>query len=227
MDAIRKTTIAFLRRPPVLVLSALLATHAAAFYALPQPDDAPPVTAFSHFPRVLQEWRTIQDAELEPGAIQVVQPDDYLFRVVERAGGSPLSVLIGYFRTQRNGHMPHSPRNCLPAHGWSPLTRGFASVTPLGLSRAEEVNVFELQRQDQRQVVFYWYQTPARVIAREWMARVYLFGDALHAGRTDTTLVRITAPVVNGDTKAAVRQATDFSASLMPALQLHLRGESH
>lgn len=218
--------IEFFRRRSVQALSVLLLAHAAAFYALPSPNDTPAVAAFVAFPSTIGEWRTVETLTLEPGAIQVVQPDDYLYRTVERPSGSSLALLIGYFRTQRNGHMPHSPRNCLPAHGWVPVSRRVAEVTPNGARGPEQINVFEIQRQEHRQVVLYWYQTPSNVIAREWIARARLFGDAIAAGRTDTTLVRITAPVVNGDVALAEAEAVAFSRALIPAVARHLRTDA-
>jgi len=49
------------------------------------------------------------------------------------------------------------------------------------------------------------------VVASEYWGKVYLVVDAIRLNRTDAALVRITAPVRNGNLEAARQQAIGFA----------------
>jgi len=49
------------------------------------------------------------------------------------------------------------------------------------------------------------------MVASEYWGKLYLIYDAMRLNRTDAALVRITAPVRNGDTEAARQQAIAFA----------------
>ena len=52
--------------------------------------------------------------------LDVLRADDTLNRIYRlRAASSYL--FIAYFKTQRYGQSPHSPKNCLPGSGWEPV----------------------------------------------------------------------------------------------------------
>jgi EpsI family protein len=52
-----------------------------------------------------------------------------------------------------------------------------------------------IEREHQRQLVFYWYEQRGRRIANEYLMKVYLLIDALTLNRTDGALVRVTTPL--------------------------------
>jgi EpsI family protein len=74
----------------------------------------------------------------------------------------------------------------------------------------------------QRAVVLYWYQTPRRVIAGEWAAKLWLVADALRDQRTDTALVRVIAWSAGGRDEAATTVAIGFTRELYPRLREYL-----
>ena len=74
----------------------------------------------------------------------------------------------------------------------------------------------------QRAVVLYWYQTPRRVIAGEWAAKLWLVADALRDKRTDTALVRVIAWSAGGSDEAATGVASSFASELYPRLREYL-----
>jgi EpsI family protein len=84
------------------------------------------------------------------------------------------------------------------------------------------VNRYIVSRGEDRSVVLYWYQTPKRVIASEYAAKVYLVADSIRYRRTDTALVRIVVPVINKDDAYALKTAIDFAQTIFPPLKGYL-----
>jgi EpsI family protein len=80
-------------------------------------------------------------------------------------------------------------------------------------------NLYVVQKEDQRQLVLYWYQAHGRVIASEYWARFYLVADAIKMNRTDGALVRFVTPVSPSESEAAARKrAVEFAENVMPTI---------
>jgi EpsI family protein len=71
-------------------------------------------------------------------------------------------------------------------------------------------------------VVLYWYQTPRRVIAGEWAAKLWLVADAVRDRRTDTALIRVIVWSAGGGDEAATTVASRFAGKLYPVLRGYL-----
>jgi len=84
------------------------------------------------------------------------------------------------------------------------------------------VNRYLVANGAQRAVVLYWYQTPRRVIAGEWAAKLWLVADTLRNKRTDTALVRVIAWPADGKDEAATAVAIRFARKLYPLLREYL-----
>jgi EpsI family protein len=140
---------------------------------------------------------------------------------LETSTHSFASLLVAWFQTQQGeGRQPHSPKVCLPSGGWTP--RIVDQVTIDTTTGPITVNRYVVDKDMQSAVVLYWYQTPRRVIAGEWAAKLWLAADALRDQRTDTALVRITTwPTKEGDL-AATESAREFARNLYPALRQYL-----
>jgi EpsI family protein len=148
----------------------------------------------SIFPRQLQGWQGI-DLPLEPRIVQVLGVSNYLNRAYQSPGNVPVFLYVGYYKSQRTGVSIHSPKNCLPGAGWEPVTSGQVTLTLRNGERAT-VNEYIVQNGLRRRFVLYWYQSHGRIIASEYRGKVYMVLDALRLNRTDSALVRISAPIV-------------------------------
>jgi EpsI family protein len=84
------------------------------------------------------------------------------------------------------------------------------------------VNRYIVQRGEEKSLVLYWYQTPNRVIASEFEAKYYLVLDSIRYRRSDTALVRVVTPVVDGDEDAATKAAIRFVQSFFGPLRQYL-----
>jgi EpsI family protein len=73
----------------------------------------------------------------------------------------------------------------------------------------------EIQKGDDRQLVYYWFQEQGRVLTNEYLVKLFIFWDALTRNRTDGALVRLTTVLKPGEDWAqADGRLKDFAASL-------------
>jgi EpsI family protein len=179
------------------------------------PRDVMPARPLSTLPRVLGDWRGIDGPAIEPEIARVLGADDYVNRVYGRPDGSTVGLWIAFYASQRQGDAIHSPLNCLPGTGWTPVehTRPTIHVN----ERPLRVNRYVVEKRSERQLVMYWFQGRGRVVASEYANKAFLLVDAIRQRRTDGALVRVTVPM-RADGPHADRAATAFVASLQPEL---------
>jgi len=167
-------------------------------------------------PYTLGDW-TGEDRPLQERIVQAVSVSDYLNRVYfEAAANAPVQLYIGYYASQRTGDTIHSPKNCLPGAGWDPIRSEIAKIS-LPSGRQILVNEYVIRRDQNKQMVFYWYQGRGRVIASEYAGKFWMVADAISRNRTDGALVRLVTPLNDGEEKARARLAI-FTQILSPYL---------
>jgi EpsI family protein len=134
-------------------------------------------------------------------------------RVYQESNQPPVTLYVGYYKSQRTGQSIHSPKNCLPGAGWEPVSAGRIDLTLPNGERAP-VNLYVIENGLRRQVVLYWYQSHGRIIASEYWGKLYMVLDALRLNRTDAALVRVSAPVQANETVAR-EEVTSFAQHLL------------
>ena len=205
------------------LLAVVLLVFAAVFLrARSRPEILPPREELAAFPRQLGDW-VGRDTPLPAGVLDLLGPGEFLTRVYQRRlDASYLDFFVAYFPSQRTGNTIHSPQNCLPGAGWTPIEAGRFQLTQPDGSPAT-ANRYVLARGADRLLVLYWYQAHGRIVASEYGAKFYLVADAIRLNRTDGALVRIVTPVVPGeDTQVAQQRALDFAQLILPALDHHI-----
>jgi EpsI family protein len=207
-----------MRRKHALVLTVFLLLQAGMFYGMSRSEKTPVAPGLENFPKQLAGWSSYQEGVIEPEVQEVLKADGLLTRMYSNPDRRALAnIFIAYFATQRTGQTPHSPKNCLPGSGWVPSEASDFAVEVPGRAEPVRVNHYVVAKGTEKSVVLYWYQTPYRVIASEYAAKVYLVADSVRHNRTDTALVRIVVPVADGEEKA-----TGDAISLMQAAFPHL-----
>jgi EpsI family protein len=202
------------------VLTVVLILEGVVFYRISGGDAVPLKVPLSGFPTQVGEWKMVQEGIVEKEIQDVLRADDILQRVYADAGtGTSAGLFIAYFETQRTGRSPHSPRNCLAGAGWEPSFSDIFAIPVPGQSEPIQVNRYLIAKGDERSVVLYWYQTPRRVIASEYQAKVFLVTDAIRYNRTNTALVRVVVPVGGGAVSAATDVGVQFIRACFPLLQ--------
>jgi EpsI family protein len=166
-------------------------------------------------PYQLASWRG-EERPLQLQVVEAVSVTDYTNRLYFDPAAEPVLLYIGYYDSQRTGSTIHSPKNCLPGAGWDPIRAGYASVSLLN-GQAIVVNEYVVQRDQNKQLVFYWYQGRGRVIASEYSGKFWMVADAISRNRTDGALVRVITPIGNGEAEARARLVV-FTQALVPYL---------
>jgi EpsI family protein len=141
-------------------------------------------------PYTIANWMG-QERPLQDQVVQAVGVTDYTSRLYVRPADAPVDLYIGYYASQRTGDTIHSPKNCLPGSGWDPVESGYATI-PIPGRRDIVVNEYVIQKDQDKQLVFYWYQSRGRVIASEYAGKFWMMADAISPrSRTDGSLVRL------------------------------------
>jgi EpsI family protein len=200
------------------VLALVLLLQIAAFYAVAFRDETvPPVLPLMTFPEQLGAWRMVKDVPVEKEVQDVLRADDTLSRIYFSSPRGASYLWIAYFKTQRYGQSPHSPKNCLPGSGWEPVEDARMTIRVPAWDTPITINRYVVQQGDERSVSLYWYQSHGRVIAEELAAKFWLVADSIRYRRSDTALVRITVPV-SGNVQRAVDTGVEFAQSVFPAV---------
>jgi EpsI family protein len=201
-------------------LTLALVTQAFVYYAVAmRSEHIPSIAPLSTFPALIGNWRMIVDAPIEPDIRDLLKADDTLNRLYgDPSGANQLSLFIAFFKTQRYGQSPHSPKNCLPGNGWEPLVDRKITLQAPVWNRPIVINQYVVQHGDQKSVTLYWYQSHNRVIASEYSARIWLVADAIRYHRSDTSIVRVVVPVRDNDIETATRTGIGFIQALFPDL---------
>ena len=210
----------FLRNRYALVLTAVLILQTGLFYAVAsRTEEIPNIAPLSSFPESVGGFTSVRTVPLDQETQDVLKADDTLERIYLGPGRTNQVVLfVAYFKTQRYGQSPHSPKNCLPGSGWEPIYADRPGIPVPGWSTPIVVNRYVVEKGDDKSVILYWYQSHSRVIASEYSAKFWLVADALRYHRSDTALVRISVPVGGGDIDGATHLAVQFAQAVFPQL---------
>ena len=125
---------------------------------------------------------------------------------------------LDYFKSQRAGRAPHSPKNCLPGNGWVKEKNSIITVQVPGRAEPIEAQYYLVQRGESKSVVIYWYQSHGRVVADEYTAKYFVVADAIRYNRTDTALVKFTVPAGPEGAERASEIAIDAVKEFFPAV---------
>jgi len=211
----------------IVILSLVMLVAAVAISYASRPEIIPPSRPLEELPMQIAGMEGRRSPELKQNILNVLGVDDYIDRVYYRNDSLPVGLYIGYYRSQRAGETIHSPMNCLPGAGWNPVRNERISI-PVNDDEAITVNRITIQKGDVSQVVLYWYQSHGRVIASEYMGKIFTVLDALRTNRTDAALVRVISQVPsNAPSKAeaeaaAEKAAVEFAQALFPLLADYL-----
>lgn len=202
-----------------LILTVLLLAQAAAFYGFSRGELSPPHRPLDQLPTQLGDWKMMQQGVIEKEIQDILRADDYVTRSYGKGSQLGANLFVAFFKSQRAGQSPHSPKNCLPGAGWIWTVSDQIPITIPDTNRTFQANRYIVQRGDQKSLVIYWYQSRDRVVASEYAAKVYVVADALRYNRTDTALVRVEVPVIQGNDQAATDTAVDFIKSFFTTLR--------
>jgi EpsI family protein len=159
----------------------------------------------------IQGWSAIGEQTLPPGTLKALDATSYLARNYSK-GDSRLELFVAFYAQQRAGESMHSPQHCLPGAGWEIWQQETAPVVVDG--RQIEINRDRIENLGSREIMFYWYQSRNRIVASEYLGKLFLARDTLVSGQTAGSIVRIILP----DTPGASQEGMAFATKLIPAV---------
>ena len=129
---------------PRFILAALLISGAALFLqARARSEVFPPHLALNQFPTQLNGWSG-SDVPIDRETLEVLGPGEFLLRIYQNPQKTQYADLfIAYFRSQRTGQKPHSPKNCLPGAGWVETVNDEIRIKVPSALSPEEKRAFE------------------------------------------------------------------------------------
>jgi exosortase D (VPLPA-CTERM-specific) len=179
-------------------------------------------TSLDEFPDEVGDWSG-RRGTLQSIYLDALRLDDYVLADFHRAGSAPVNFYAAYYRSQDSTRAIHSPHDCIPGGGWE-ITKFEQRLLPATASTpAFRVNRAIIQLGSQRQIVYYWFDERGRHMTNEYVARWYLFWDALTRHRTDGALVRFVTPFPSGtrETDADAR-ILSLAARIEPTLSRYV-----
>jgi len=184
----------------LLVAVVLLGGTALLLHARNSAETIPPRAPLSSFPKTLAGWTASRDVELPKEVLDVLGPGDFLTRTYyEPATGSYADLFVAYFPSQRSGDTIHSPKNCLPGAGWTPIESDRITISLPG-QNSFPANRYVIAQGENRDLVLYWYLAHNRSVASEYSAKFYLVADSIRMHRTDGSLIRLVTGIGHGET---------------------------
>jgi len=181
--------------------------------------------SLSGFPHNVGNYYLSNSFQSSAEVLKLLGVDDYIQYNYVGKSQDKVNFYAGYYGAVGVSGSYHSPKNCLPGGGW-----GIENVkrvelnVGIGGNKQSTVSQMLIRNGKDHQVVLYWYQNRGRIIASEYMEKVYLVVDAILKGRRDGTFVRIMAVDTDGDLEATEKRVYQFAETVMPLLENYLPG---
>jgi hypothetical protein len=104
----RNSPFVFLRNKPALVVTAVLVAEIILFYALPTKEYIPSPPPLDVFARNLGPWTMTREYPLSREEDAILKADDTITR--QYKGPWKVELFVAFFKSQRAGVTPHSPK---------------------------------------------------------------------------------------------------------------------
>lgn len=188
----------------------------------------PPRVAFEEFPNQIDDWKCGTRDVLDDAILNNLKLTDYVSCnfTHDEPQEVPVHLYIGYHerqtRDRNTGEVAaiHPPEHCLPGSGWDVID---SKVVPVDLAIPGEAKRFVIAKGTQRALVYFWYQSNGRVVARNHHKIFWMFLDRTTRHRTDGSLVRFTILIpLDGGEAAAEASFQDFAKQVAPLLPKYI-----
>jgi EpsI family protein len=185
----RNSPFHFLNNKPAMAVAALLAAEVVLFYAVPTKEYVPSPPALDTFVRSVGPWTMTSQIPIDDDSARILKADDTLTRNYKGPGNEEL--FVAFFKSQRAGVTPHSPKMCLPANGWAEESSRIISVNVPGEAAPIPVNRYIVAKNEDRRLVLYLFQSWHRATADEYISKFYMLYDSVRYRRSDEALIRV------------------------------------
>lgn len=203
----------------IIIVSILLITAMLTSF-VSRSERVAPNKSFAQFPLEIGQWKGHR-GELDQKVYNILGVEDYILANYRKGNRETVNLYVGFYQSQKEGDIIHSPKNCMPGAGWKIMETAIEPVAIPSSGKTIKVIKLLLQKGVEKQVVLYWFQSRGRIIASEYMQKIWLVVDSITRHRTDGSFVRLISPVIV-DESAAVKVLKDFAAKVYPILSDHI-----
>lgn len=212
---------------PFYASLAIITLVALSVFALPeQVEIEPERKQFVEFPLELDGLQG-KSGYLEQIYIDALKLTDYVMNDYIGEDNGSVNFYAAYYASQKKGASAHSPRSCIPGGGWritSFENHNIKDTKMDGLPMI--VNRLVIEKDESKQLVYYWFQQRGRLITNEYMMKWYLFWDSMTMDRTDGALMRLTTVLRPGqDISIADKRLEYFSRKIAPHIPEFVPGK--
>lgn len=181
-----------------------------------------PNRPLASFPMQIGNW-TGKTERFDEKVYRALGVDDSILSNYRTPNGDLIQLYVGFYQSQKEGDLIHSPKNCLPGCGWNIIDSSIeeVDVPETEYGRIKAIKLI-LEKGSQKQVVLYWFQSRGRIISSEYMQKIYLVVDSVTKRRTDGSFVRLISPVFNENQEKALNSLKDFAKALLPLLNEYI-----
>ena len=111
-----------------VALTLVLLLEGVLYYSAYAKEQVPQSRPLDFFAAEFGGWHMTQGGQVAKDVQDVLRADDTMARTYQKDAETVATLFVAYFKTQRAGQAPHSPKNCLPGAGWEPRQEGFIDV---------------------------------------------------------------------------------------------------
>lgn len=153
----------------------------------------------------------------------ILKADTTTLRMYRTLGeGDVYWLFMAYFSSQKYGSQIHSPKHCLPGGGYKIVT-----IDPYKISlpdgRTLLANRLLIANDQNKELMFYWFETRSGVISNEFGLKFDLMKNSIMLQPTDAAICRITAPLaLDADFDAATGKVVEFIRQFYPSMKTAL-----
>jgi len=213
---------------PFYASLAIIVIVAVSVLAIPeQVEIEPERKQYAEFPLDLDGWQG-KTGYLEQDIIEALKFTDYLMSDYRNAeGDGSINFYSAYYASQKKGASAHSPRSCIPGGGWRITSLEDHAIEGLSIDSVPfVVNRLVIEKDETKQLVYYWFQQRGRFVTNEYMMKWWLFWDSMNLHRTDGALMRLTTVLKPGqDLSIADKRLEDFSRKIAPLIPQYVPGK--
>lgn len=176
--------------------------------------------SFDLFPLEIGEWKGVKDT-LDQKVYNILGVEDYILGNYQNRQGNRINLYVGFYQSQKEGDLIHSPKNCMPGAGWNIIK---TDQEPLVFQKGEipsSVIRLLLQKGGEKQIVLYWFHSRGRIIGSEYMQKIWLVIDSMTKRRTDGAFVRLISPIIKSE-ETTDKLLTEFAREIKPILDEYI-----
>lgn len=155
------------------------------------------------------------EMHFEDSVYAVLNADGNVLRNYGGPDGEVINLYIGYYGTAKGGRAEHLPQYCFTGQGWSIEKWDFVAFDVPGAGAAR-VNRMIVNKGDERQLVYFWFQSESTVMSTGWEQNWHKFRRRLLSERMDGTLVRVSMDMPDGKDGEVEERVRRFAQTVVP-----------